>query len=89
MNRTGAAADLRLAESSTPRLHIAGPSDADAASAGAEPERPVPRHRTSLYDATAALRARKELAKSGEDQATHRQRATGEDDREGACRRVT
>ena len=77
MNRTGAVADRRLTESSTPRRHIAGRSDADAASAAAEPERPFPRQRTSLYDATAALRARKELAKSGGDQATHRQRALG------------
>ena len=77
MNRTGAAADRRLAESSTPRLHIAGPGDADAAIAAAEPERPIPRQQTSLYDASAALRARKDLAKSGAEQATRRQRALG------------
>ena len=77
MNRTGAVTHRRLTASSTPRRHFAGRSDVDAASAAAEPERPFPRQRTSLYDATAALRARKELAKSGGDQATHRQRALG------------
>jgi len=58
-------------------LHIAGPNDVAAAGAGAGPEAPLPRQRTSLYDATAALRARKELAKSGADDATHRQHAQG------------
>ena len=77
MNRGGAAAYRRLAESSTPRLHIAGPDDADTADAAAEPERPFPRQPTSLHDASAALRARKELAKSGGEQATRRQRARG------------
>ena len=43
MNRPGAAADRRRAEGSAPRLHIAGPGDAVAASIGAEPERPSPR----------------------------------------------
>jgi acetyl-CoA carboxylase carboxyltransferase component len=76
VNRTGAVAHRRLVANSTPRRHIAGRSDVDAESA-AEPERPFPRQPTSLYDATAALRARKELAESGEDQATHRQRALG------------
>jgi acetyl-CoA carboxylase carboxyltransferase component len=77
VNRGEAAAYRRLAESSAPRLHIAGSDDADTADAAGEPERPFPRQRTSLYDANAALRARKELAKSGADHATHRQRALG------------
>ena len=77
MNRSGAAADRLGAENRMPHLHIVGPSDADAASVGAGSEAPPPRRRTSLYDANAALRARKELAKSGADHATHRQRALG------------
>ena len=77
MNRTGAVTHRRLTAGSTPRRHFAGRSDVEAASAAAEPERPVPRQRTSLYDATAVLRARKELAESAGEQATHRQRALG------------
>src|SRR5687767_3590191 len=75
VNRTGRAADRRLTESVAPRLHIAGPGDAVAARAEAEPERPLPRRQASLDDASAALRARKDLAKTGTEQATHRQRA--------------
>ena len=84
MNRTGAVADRRAA---TQRLHIAGRSDVDAASAGgtsrperrgtADAERHLPRRRPLHDDAGSALRARKELARSGGDQATHRQRAAG------------
>jgi methylmalonyl-CoA decarboxylase subunit alpha len=77
VNRTGRAADRRLTESVAPRLHIAGPGDAVAARAEAEPERPLPRRQASLDDASAALRARKDLAKTGTEQATHRQRALG------------
>ena len=77
MNRTGAVAHRRPTAGSTPRRHFAGRSDVEAASPAAEPERPFPRQWTSLYDATAALRERKELAESGGDQATHRQRALG------------
>ena len=84
MNRTGAAADRRFTESVAPRLHIAGPGDTAAARAEAEPEQPVPRRQTSQYDARAELRARKDLAKTGTEQATRRQRAPGQDDRKGA-----
>ena len=77
VKRTGAAADRRLADGPPPRLHIAGPGDAEAASAAAEPEWPTPRQRSSLHDTSTALRARKDVAKSGAEQATRRQRALG------------
>jgi methylmalonyl-CoA decarboxylase subunit alpha len=77
VNGAGAASDRRLAESSTPRIHIARPDDTDTARAAAGPERPLPSQQTSLHDASAALLARKELAKSGGEQATRRQRALG------------
>ena len=77
VNRTGAAADRRLANGRPPRLHIAGPGDAEAASAAAEPEWPTPRQHSSLHDTSTALRARKDVAKSGAEQATRRQRALG------------
>ncbi len=77
MNRLGAAADQRRAEGSAARLHIAGPCDALAAGIGAAPERPSPCRPNSLWEATAALRARKERAIRGAEQATQRQRARG------------
>ena len=77
VKRTGAAADRRLADGPPPRLHIAGPGDAEAASAAAEPEWPTPHQRSSLRDTSTALRARKDVAKSGAEQATRRQRALG------------
>jgi acetyl-CoA carboxylase carboxyltransferase component len=60
-----------------PRLHIAGPSDVEAASAAAQAERPFPHQRGSLHDASTALRGRKAVAKAGAEQATSRQRALG------------
>jgi acetyl-CoA carboxylase carboxyltransferase component len=77
VNRIGAAADRGRAELSAPGLHIAGPGDVAATSAAAEPGRPFPSERTTLHHASAALRARKELAKSGGEHATRRQRAVG------------
>jgi acetyl-CoA carboxylase carboxyltransferase component len=71
------AATERRAESSPPRLHLAGPNDVDAAKAEAAAAEPVPRQRASLYDACAELKTRKERAKSGTEQATDRQRALG------------
>jgi methylmalonyl-CoA decarboxylase subunit alpha len=64
---------------STTRLHLAGRSAADTANVvDTEPEQPFSRRPTSLGDATAALRARKQLATSGGDQAsTRRQHALG------------
>ena len=53
MNRSAAAE--RRAENSQPRLHLAGPNDVDAAKAEAAAAEPVPRQRTSLYDACAEL----------------------------------
>jgi acetyl-CoA carboxylase carboxyltransferase component len=76
VNQPEAVADRGLSESSKPRLHIAGRSDADPASAEAESEG-RPHRRTSLYDTSAALRARKNLAKSGEGEGTRRQRELG------------
>ena len=75
MNRSAAAE--RRAGSSQPRLHLAGPNDVDAAKTEAAAAEPVPRQRASLYDASAELKARKEQAKSGTEQATDRQRALG------------
>jgi hypothetical protein len=77
MNRPQAAVDRRPADISLPRLHLAAPNDADAAKTEAAAAEPVPRQRASLYDACAELKARKEQAKSGAEQATHRQRALG------------
>ena len=77
MNRPGAAADRRRAEATAPRLHIAGPDDVLTAGTGAAPERPSQCQPNSLQEATAALRARKELAIRGAEQATQRQRARG------------
>jgi acetyl-CoA carboxylase carboxyltransferase component len=77
VNRPGAAADRRRAEGVAPQLHVAGPGDALAAGIGAALERTSPRRAKSLGEATAALRARKELAESGAEQATQRQRALG------------
>ena len=76
MNAKQASA-LQAASRPPPRLHIAGPGDADAATAAAESERPFPHQRSSLRDASTALRARKDAAKSGAEQATRRQRAQG------------
>jgi acetyl-CoA carboxylase carboxyltransferase component len=77
VNRSGTAADLRRSENRMPHLHIVGPSDVAAASAGNGPEAPFPPQATSLYEATAGLLARKELAVSGAEHATNRQRAQG------------
>jgi len=77
VNPPEAVADRRLSESSTPRLHIAGRSDVAPASAEAEFKGRVPHRRASLYEATAALRERKQQATSGAEQATRRQRALG------------
>jgi methylmalonyl-CoA decarboxylase subunit alpha len=75
VNRSAAAE--RRAESSQPRLHLAGPDDVDAAKTEAAAAEPVPRQRASFYDACAELKARKERAQSGTEQATDRQRALG------------
>ncbi len=78
VTRPGTAADRRLADGATPRLHIAGQSGIAAAGASAAPERRLPHDgATSLHDATAALRARNEVAKSGAEQATRQQHALG------------
>ena len=77
MNRPGATADRRRAESTAPRLHIAGPGDILIAGTEAASERPSQCQPNSLEEATAALRARKELAIRGAEQATQRQRARG------------
>ena len=77
MNRPHAVAYRPLAEGHAPRLQIAERSDAEATSAGAVPDRPFPHPRTSLHEASAALRARKKLATSGEEEGTRRQRALG------------
>jgi len=75
VNRPGAAADRRRAEGTAPR--IAGPGDVLTAGIEAAPERPSRCQPNSLGEATAALRARKELAIRGAEQATQRQRARG------------
>jgi methylmalonyl-CoA decarboxylase subunit alpha len=75
VNRSAAAE--RRAENSLPRLHLAGPNDVDAAKIGAAAAEPLPRQRASLHHACAELKARKEQAKSGAEQATHRQHALG------------
>ena len=77
MNRPHAVAYRPLTEGHAPRLQIAERTDAEATSAGAVPDRPVPQPRTSLHEASAALRARKKLATSGEEEGTRRQRALG------------
>jgi methylmalonyl-CoA decarboxylase subunit alpha len=64
-------------DGSTPRLHVAGPGDAEVAGAAAQPEPPSAVARPSLYEATAVLRARKETARAAEDKATRRQHALG------------
>ena len=71
------AATERRAESSLPRLHLAGPNDVDATKTEAAAAEPAPRRRASLHHACAELKARKEQAASGVEQATHRQRALG------------
>jgi methylmalonyl-CoA decarboxylase subunit alpha len=75
VNRSAAAE--RRAESSPPRLHLAGPNDVDAAKIGAAAAEPLPRQRASLHHACAELKTRKNQAKSGAEQATHRQHALG------------
>ncbi|HEY6576067.1 MAG TPA: carboxyl transferase domain-containing protein, partial [Mycobacterium sp.] len=77
MNRTGAAADRRRTEGSAPRLHIAGPGDVVATGVETVSERPSPCRPNSLWEATAELLARKELATKGAEAATQRQRARG------------
>jgi hypothetical protein len=73
VNRSAAAG--RRAKSSPPRLHLTGPSDLDVAKTDAA--EPFPRRRASLHHACAELKARKEQAKSGAEQATHRQLPLG------------
>jgi acetyl-CoA carboxylase carboxyltransferase component len=66
-----------MAETSTPRLHIASRTDADSASAECQAQPRLPHARISLHDADAALAARKELAKSGGGQAKPRRHDLG------------
>lgn len=74
MNRTAALRNRRIGDSPPLRLHIAGVDD--AATAVAEPDDAAQRQRGSLRDATAALAARKEQARSG-DNVKLRPRAPG------------
>jgi methylmalonyl-CoA decarboxylase subunit alpha len=74
VNRPRAITDRTRADSPIPHLHIAGPEDADAARGGAGAISP---ERNSLYEATAAVLARKHLAATGAEQATRRQHALG------------
>ncbi len=74
MNRPRPITDRARADSPTPHLHIAGPEDVDAARSGAGAISP---ERNSLYDATAAVLARKHLAAAGSEQGTRRQHALG------------
>lgn len=77
VNHTARAAERRPTESSLPRLCIAGGSDTDNARGSAAPEQPSSPATPSLYDASAALRVRKEQAADGNHAATHEQRALG------------